>query len=80
MFIKYGEVFKTYNQRINNRDFEYNGWQGYFHMNFFNGGYEVKDISDISPIVYRRGKTLLTFSSQTYTMSNLGHVNIMPIL
>jgi len=80
MLSRYGEIFQTYNKRLNNPNYPYDGWQGYYHMNFLNAGYSIKDITDISPVVYRRHRYLVTFCRSKFELQNPGHVSITPLL
>jgi hypothetical protein len=75
----YKELFPTYNERSKDINNEYNHWQGYYHMNFLNAGYEIKDITDISPVLYRRFKYIITFSNGNY-IDVPGYSNITPLL
>lgn len=75
-----GEIFETYNMRAADPSYEYNGWQGYFHMNFINSGYEVKDVADVSPVMYKRSYDTLLFSGFNFKLNSPGHFNIIPIL
>ena len=77
---KYGEIFKTYNDRLSDFSYGYRGWQGYYHMNFLNYGYDILDVSDVMPLIYRRNKTFTVFTSSTYDMKSPGYTKIVPLL
>lgn len=77
---RYGEIFQTYNKRLADPSYPYDGWQGYYHMHFLNAGYEIKDITDLAPIIYRRSRYLITFSQAKFDMNTPGHSNITPLL
>jgi hypothetical protein len=76
----YGELFKTYNDRLVDPSYEYKGWQGYYHINFLNSKYDITDVSDIMPLVYRRNKTITVFTNSTYDMKKPGYTTLVPLL
>lgn len=75
----YGEIFPTYNERLNNKKNEYNSWQGYYHLNFIKAGYEIKDITDVSFVLYKRARYIIVFANGNF-IENSSHSNITPLL
>jgi hypothetical protein len=49
-------------------------------MNFLNYGYDILDVSDVMPLIYRRNKTFTVFTSSTYDMKIPGYTKIVPLL
>lgn len=62
---KHGEIFDSYNKKVETNYAVYDDWQGYYHRHFLRQGYAFEDTIDLVPTVFRtmvfgnRGKPML---------------------
>ena len=53
VFNKHGEIFDSYNKKLDTNDVVYDDWQGYYHRHFLRCGYSFTDTIDLVPTVFR---------------------------